>query len=398
MRRPLTADQINHLPDPWRAPLRDFTTALEEAGRAPATIGEYQYAATLLAFAMPDANPWEVSPTVLREWADAQTWGRETRRKHVNGLRQFYGHGITAGHLRRSPMVGVSQRASGDRRPGPQRQIVPPAWREPLADYAAYLLAAGHSTTTRDTRRIHLAALALDFADPWAVTTPDLVLWIGRNHTGPEYRRSLRASARGFYAWALAVGHVPASPAEQLPAIRLPRTLARPATDDALAHALRVASPRVRIAVLLGALAGLRRAEIAAVSRDDLTDDGCLIVTGKGGHQRRVPLVADLSSALGRAFADPSTEDTRWLFPNAHRPVDHITAAQLGRLINAALPVGTTPHQLRHRFATQTYAATRDLLAVQTLLGHSKPETTARYAGVPGEALRAALAGVSLPS
>jgi site-specific recombinase XerC len=50
----------------------------------------------------------------------------------------------------------------------------------------------------------------------------------------------------------------------------------------------------------------------------------------------------------------------------------------------------------RHRFATTAYAAERDLLAVQQLLGHSRPEVTARYTALPGDALRAAGAHASM--
>jgi integrase/recombinase XerC len=60
------------------------------------------------------------------------------------------------------------------------------------------------------------------------------------------------------------------------------------------------------------------------------------------------------------------------------------------------LPEGFTTHSLRHRFATAAYGVERDLRAVQELLGHAKPETTARYAAVPDGALAAAVAGVGL--
>ena len=51
--------------------------------------------------------------------------------------------------------------------------------------------------------------------------------------------------------------------------------------------------------------------------------------------------------------------------------------------------------RLRHRFATQAYNGTHDLRAVQQLLGHSRPETTARYTLTDDDALTAAvLAGL----
>jgi site-specific recombinase XerD len=54
--------------------------------------------------------------------------------------------------------------------------------------------------------------------------------------------------------------------------------------------------------------------------------------------------------------------------------------------MSATLPDGITAHQLRHRFATAAYAHQRDLRAVQELLGHASPATTARYTAVPDRA------------
>lgn len=400
MPEPLTPDQLDQLPAPWRTPLRQFTIALQTAGRAPATIAEYQHFVACLAREVP-ADPWTLTGSHVRDFLDAQRWAHATRRKAVNALRRFYAHGIAAGHLDRSPMLGIALRADGARRSGPARPIVPPAWRLPLADFQTYLRATGRAASTRDTRRIHLAMLATDFACPWSVTTHDLALWLGRDGIAPETRRARRASVRAFYAWATLAGHMDASPAAPLDAVPTPRALPRPATDIAVAHALARADSRVRLAIMLGALAGLRRAEIAAVHRDDLTGSA-LLVKGKGSHERSVPLHPELFAALATELArrdnDPAAMPSGWLFPHPLDPARHITPSYLGRLITRALPRGTTPHMLRHRFATQTYAAGRDLLAVQTLLGHSKPETTARYAGIPSDALRTAVAGASLPT
>ena len=66
----------------------------------------------------------------------------------------------------------------------------------------------------------------------------------------------------------------------------------------------------------------------------------------------------------------------------------HLSPGYLGKLVSAALGDGVVPHQLRHAFATRAYAVDRDLLTVQQLLGHAKPETTALYARIPDEARR----------
>ena len=79
-----------------------------------------------------------------------------------------------------------------------------------------------------------------------------------------------------------------------------------------------------------------------------------------------------------------------WLFPSPSQP-GPLTPAHVGVIVSRLLPDGWTCHTLRHRCATVAYAATRDLRAVQDLLGHAKPETTARYTLVPVDSVRAAM-------
>lgn len=58
------------------------------------------------------------------------------------------------------------------------------------------------------------------------------------------------------------------------------------------------------------------------------------------------------------------------------------TTRRVGELVGGVLPPGVTAHALRHRFATVVYARSRDIRAVQTLLGHAKLDTTMVYVGV----------------
>ena len=107
---------------------------------------------------------------------------------------------------------------------------------------------------------------------------------------------------------------------------------------------------------------------------------------GKGGKDRVIPISDDIARHL---LALPDG----WAFPSPAG--GHLTEQHVGKLIANVLPDGWTAHSLRHRFATTAYAGTRDLLAVQELLGHSRPETTRGYVRLPQDALRAAVAAAA---
>jgi integrase len=149
------------------------------------------------------------------------------------------------------------------------------------------------------------------------------------------------------------------------------------------------ADDRTRLAIMLAGQCGLRRGEIARAQREDVERDlsgWSLRVTGKGGHERIVPLPDALAETI-------LSRPAGWLFPSPAG--GHLTPHWLGRTISDALGSGLTTHTLRHRAGTTAYAGTHDLRAVQEMLGHSKPETTACYVAIPDSAIRAAVAAAA---
>jgi len=111
-----------------------------------------------------------------------------------------------------------------------------------------------------------------------------------------------------------------------------------------------------------------------------------LRIIGKGRRERVLPLAGELRELLA---ACPHG----YVFPGQ---IDgHLSPAWVGKLVSAVLGPEWTTHTLRHRFATAAYAGQRDIFAVQTLLGHSRPETTMQYVQLPDDALRAAVASAS---
>jgi len=82
-----------------------------------------------------------------------------------------------------------------------------------------------------------------------------------------------------------------------------------------------------------------------------------------------------------------------WLFPGQN-PVNHLTARQLNRAFHVAREAAginkpVSLHTLRHCFATHLLEQKVDIRLIQVLLGHSKLDTTARYARVDSSTLRA---------
>lgn len=260
-------------------------------------------------------------------------------------------------------------------------------WRSAIKGWTNWYAAGGAPKTTIELRTYQLTRLAKHFSDqdPWALTTDELAAWLAEHQWSRETLRSYRAALRTFYGWAHASGFIEQDPARLLR--RVPATIGvpRPAAEVVIADGLRRADQRAYLMLMLGSRHGLRRGEIARVSTRDLRvdDEGwSLLVHGKGDKERIVPLLADVARLI---------RDSRpgWVFPNGQG--SHLTPAHVGVIVRRALDGVATAHQLRHRFATRTYQATKDIRAVQELLGHASVATTQRYTKVADNALRIAV-------
>jgi integrase/recombinase XerD len=154
---------------------------------------------------------------------------------------------------------------------------------------------------------------------------------------------------------------------------------------------------------------GLRVSELVSLPRTAISPDGdVIIVRGKGGKERMVPLSAparaatgtwlaarDKAEAEGREIGRPPS---RFLFPSSGRE-GHLTRHRFYGLIKELAvaagisPAAVTPHRLRHAFATHLLAHGADLRAIQTLLGHADISTTEIYTHVLDERLRELVLG-----
>lgn len=265
------------------------------------------------------------------------------------------------------------------------------AWGTWIGEWIKHQRASGTPPSTIRVRRDYVVRLSVAFRyrDPGAVTTSDLLSWMTSHEWAPNTLRSVRTTLRSFYGWAVVTGRVQASPADGLPVVRVPRGRPRPTPESAYRAALDRADEREWVAIRLAGQCGLRRGEVSRVRGRDIEHDllgRSLRVIGKGGHVRLVPLPEDLADVI-------VARGPGWTFPSPEG--GHLSANYLGELVSALLPEGMTMHTLRHRAASVAYGATRDLRAVQELLGHSRPETTAVYAAVADDAVRRAMLAAS---
>lgn len=283
-----------------------------------------------------------------------------------------------------------------------RRKTVPGEWVRPIEDYLLTLAAGGQRAASLKLRRSHLATMARALGcAPKAVTGELLVGWFGKQtHWTPETRKGYRSAARGFFSWAYRTGRVPTYLGDELPKPRPPHGVPRPAPDHAWAAALAAADARTTLMLRLAGEAGLRRAEVARVHTRDLIDgvDGArLLVHGKGGKQRMVPIGEHLAALVRRGAVGHTPELAAfghgadgWLFPG--NDGGHLSPEWVGIIVSRVLPKGYGMHSLRHFYASRVYRGSRNLRAVQMLLGHQSIATTERYTAVDNDEIRAAAA------
>ena len=187
---------------------------------------------------------------------------------------------------------------------------------------------------------------------------------------------------------------------------RLPKTLTLAEVERVLAAARESGRETVRNTCLMELLyaTGMRVSELVglpvAAARGN---PKMLLVLGKGGKERMVPLSGPAREALATwidwrdtaeaAAVKKGHPPSRFLFPSTGKE-GHLTRHHFYVLIkNLAVAAGVspskvTPHTMRHAFATHLLAGGADLRAIQTMLGHADVATTEIYTHVLEERLR----------
>src|SRR5713226_9959352 len=153
--------------------------------------------------------------------------------------------------------------------------------------------------------------------------------------------------------------------------------------------------PKYKAALSAAYGAGLRVSEVVALKVSDIDSERMLlrIEQGKGRKDRFAMLSPRLLELLRDWYriARPAV----WLFPG-RGPLLPLTTRQFNRAVHAAadkaaIKKPVTPHTLRHSFATHLLEEKTDVRLIQVLLGHARLDTTALYAQVATNVIRAVM-------
>jgi integrase/recombinase XerD len=190
----------------------------------------------------------------------------------------------------------------------------------------------------------------------------------------------------------------------------MPKTLSVEDVDRLFDGVARMDGPPERVArfaciVEMLYATGLRVSELVALPRAAVRGDPRMIlVRGKGGRERMVPISGPARTALAewcRHRDAAEGESVRrggrvspHLFPSRGRS-GHLTRVAVYQMLKELAarsgvdPALLSPHTLRHAFATHLLANGADLRAIQALLGHADISTTEIYTRVLDERLKA---------
>ena len=253
-----------------------------------------------------------------------------------------------------------------------------------------------------DSYRRILDKLAEDYPelDLTRFTKHDLRVFLKRwEHRKASTRSNIVSVLHSFFGWALAEDLIEVDPSAPLrrPKKRRP-DIYRPSFDE-LAAVRKAALPHELPAILLMEGAGLRRAEVLHSRWADLDlIRGRVRVFRKGANWQALPLAPDVLAGLRESFRtlQPELDDhvftvevEQWVSQYERKrarkdPKTPASEQSLWRMVRRVCKRAgireLSPHQLRHGFANRFLRESgKDLVSLQALMGHSRPDTTQGY-------------------
>jgi integrase/recombinase XerD len=264
------------------------------------------------------------------------------------------------------------------------------AYGRDLKDFAAYLARQSH-----------------DFASAGRGEVENYLVHCDAQGLARSTRARRLSAIKQLYRFAFEEGLRGDNPAIQIAGPgqdkRLPKILSEEEVDRLLTAARgsgRTRADRLRNVCLMELLyaTGMRVTELVSLPiAATRGDPRLLLISGKGGKERLVPLSPPARDALAEWLEERDRMDgaarakrkpvSRFLFPSRGKS-GHLTRHRFYLLIKEFAVSGgvdpgkVTPHTLRHAFATHLLANGADLRAIQTMLGHADVATTEIYTHV----------------
>ena len=247
--------------------------------------------------------------------------------------------------------------------------------------------------------------------DPKAIRREDVEEWMV--YLGDERKLKVTsvnrtmASLRTFWRWMLAHGHVERDLIKTLRQHKAPKRLPTFVPDTRMEDVVAelredIASEdferlRDALIILLIYTAGLRLSELVNANMSDVSADyATLRVMGKGRKERVQPLLGSLRQVIEKYFIQISSQNICTGQKKAlilSKKGERISRRSVERIVDRKLKgVGvqgkTSPHVLRHTFATRVLNEGGDLREIQELLGHSSLKATQVYTHLDIERLK----------
>lgn len=215
--------------------------------------------------------------------------------------------------------------------------------------------------------------------------------------SGKSLQRWL-SSIRSFFKFLCRFNRASMNPAVGVPAPRVAKLLPKTLNIDEINQLLEIETKNVtttdniilvtrdRAMLELMYACGLRLSEISGLDKQDIDwQQQVITVTGKGRKQRRIPFGRKAKQALDcwllqRDHVAKENEKAVFVSQRGNRLSNSLIQKRLKKVaFIQGLNTNIYPHMLRHSFASHILESSKDLRAVQELLGHANLSTTQIY-------------------
>ncbi len=220
------------------------------------------------------------------------------------------------------------------------------------------------------------------------------------------------SALRQFYRYLVSEGMREDDPTSTIESPKQGRTLPKTLSEDEVNTLIKTAAEKatpesIRLVCLLEMIyaTGLRVSELVGLSMSAIGENKeFLIVSGKAGRERMVPLSEPAQKALDNYISvrkehlseekSDEAHQSQWLFPSKTSNSGHLTRQRFAQLLKDLAKdtdiesSRVSPHVLRHAFATHLLNNGADLRSVQKMLGHADIATTQIYTHILNESAK----------